>query len=200
MCLNGVSESCRAAKPDAAKLALQWLELVGSAKLVVDPDLHVHWANPLAREWIAADGPLAQVGNQLYVGRSQRQLHSLIGRADTDLDGICVPIEGKGAHLLVCGRRISKRGEAPFYGLTIRRTDDLDAPRIFGVGDAFKLTVAEGRVLRHLLKGLTAQSIAEQLDVSVETVRTHIRRLYAKMEVGSREALFLRLRAFMVFA
>jgi len=181
----------------AGSLALQWLESVDTALLLVDSNLSIHWANPLARNWLKSNEPLCEIRNQLHVGRSQQQLRTLLRRADKDLDGISVRIDGRGAHLIVTARRISKKDEEAFYGLIARRTDQLDT-KLLGVDEAFRLTSAEGRVLQELIRGQTAQSIAPRLGVSVETVRTHIRSVYTKLEVGSREALFMRLRPFMI--
>jgi len=190
------SEAVGFAAADAGELALQWLESVGSALLLVDQDLHVHWANPLARKWLTAKEPLAQVGKQLHIGRSQQPLRTLLRKADDEFEGICVPIDGRGAHLIVSARRITASKERPFYGLIARRSDKLET-RLLGVREAFRLTSAEARVLHLLIQGRTAQTAAEHLRISVETVRTHIRSLYTKLEVSSREAMFLRLRPFM---
>ena len=132
------------AAADAGALALQWLESVRTALLLVDRELHVHWANPLALKWLSAKEPLSQVRKQLHLGRSQQQLRTLLRKADDDLEGICIPIDGRGAHLIVSARRITKSREAPFYGLVARRSDDMDT-RLLGVHDAFRLTAAEGR-------------------------------------------------------
>ncbi|WP_306355940.1 MULTISPECIES: LuxR C-terminal-related transcriptional regulator [unclassified Nocardia] len=48
------------------------------------------------------------------------------------------------------------------------------------------LTAAEITVLTHLPSGRTAQQIAADLGVSVNTVKTHLHRLYAKLGVNSR--------------
>ena len=182
---------------DAGALALRWLESVTSGLLLVDGELNVHWSNSIARGWIASQQPLSLVGTRLHLGRSQEQLRKLLNRADLDFDGICVPLEGRGSHLVVSARRITAADEAPFYGLIARRTDDLNT-RLLGVDEAFRLTGAEARVLKLLIRGKTAQGIAGHLDISVDTVRTHIRNLYTKLGVSSREALFMRLRPFMI--
>lgn len=187
-----------AARAEAGSLALRWLESITTGLLLVDGELNVHWANSVARGWMASQQPLSQVGTRLHLGRSQEQLRKLICRADVDVDGICVPLESRGAHLVVSARRITQSEEAPFYGLVARRTDELDT-RLLGVDEAFRLTSAEARVLKLLIRGKTAQAIATHLDISVDTVRTHIRSLYTKLGVSSREALFMRLRPYMLF-
>lgn len=53
-----------------------------------------------------------------------------------------------------------------------------------------KLSEREKEILHHLSKGLRYKEIAEQLSLSTETVRTHIRNIYEKLQVNSRtEAL-----------
>jgi DNA-binding NarL/FixJ family response regulator len=49
-----------------------------------------------------------------------------------------------------------------------------------------QLTNREGEVLHHLSAGYTAKEIAEILHISFETVRNHIKSIYAKLQVGSR--------------
>jgi DNA-binding NarL/FixJ family response regulator len=52
------------------------------------------------------------------------------------------------------------------------------------------LTPKEKEVLKALAKGLRYKEIAVQLDVSIETIRSHARRIYEKLQVQSRtEAL-----------
>jgi LuxR family transcriptional regulator, maltose regulon positive regulatory protein len=52
---------------------------------------------------------------------------------------------------------------------------------------ADQLTDSETRVLRYLPSHLTAQDIANELSLSVNTVGTHTRNLYAKLGVHSRQ-------------
>jgi DNA-binding CsgD family transcriptional regulator len=52
------------------------------------------------------------------------------------------------------------------------------------------LSVGEVRILAMTFQGLTVQDISTQADISIDTVRTHIRHIYAKVGVSSREGLF----------
>lgn len=49
-----------------------------------------------------------------------------------------------------------------------------------------KLTEREQEILHHLSKGLRYKEIADALFVSTETIRTHIRNIYQKLQVNSR--------------
>lgn len=66
----------------------------------------------------------------------------------------------------------------------------------FATLDAFlerarELTPAERAVFKLYGKGYTAQEIAEKLYLSKNTIKTHTKRIYMKLEVGSREELLL---------
>jgi DNA-binding CsgD family transcriptional regulator len=52
------------------------------------------------------------------------------------------------------------------------------------------LSVGEVRILAMTFQGLTVQEISSEADISIDTVRTHIRHIYAKVGVSSREGLF----------
>lgn len=59
------------------------------------------------------------------------------------------------------------------------------------MGDTIALTKQEQNVLQFLAADLTYQEIADQMVISVNTVRTHVRHLYKKLSATSRhEALF----------
>jgi DNA-binding NarL/FixJ family response regulator len=55
--------------------------------------------------------------------------------------------------------------------------------------DLAQLTEREVEVLRRLSEGYTNPAIAEALQISVATVRTHVRRIFQKLDVHSRRDL-----------
>jgi len=56
------------------------------------------------------------------------------------------------------------------------------------------LTEREGEVLRLLAAGLSNQEIAERLVISLSTIKTHITRIYGKLEVTSRTQAIVKAR------
>lgn len=54
------------------------------------------------------------------------------------------------------------------------------------------LSVREHEILNHLCKGYRYKEIAAQLSISTETVRTHLRRIYEKLQVHSRTEAVVR--------
>jgi DNA-binding NarL/FixJ family response regulator len=61
-----------------------------------------------------------------------------------------------------------------------------DPVRIRGVNE---LTPRESEVLQRLQEGATNAEIAESLEIGVETVRTHARKIYRKLGIASRREL-----------
>jgi LuxR family transcriptional regulator, maltose regulon positive regulatory protein len=63
-----------------------------------------------------------------------------------------------------------------------------------------QLTDSETRVLRYLPTHLTTHEIADELFLSVNTVSTHTRHMYAKLGVHSRHEAVTRARALSLLA
>ncbi|WP_292106882.1 helix-turn-helix transcriptional regulator [Brevundimonas sp.] len=62
----------------------------------------------------------------------------------------------------------------------------------------FDITRSEAAIVKRLIGGQTPLAVAEALNVSIETVRTHIRRIYNKLGVSSREQLFATIALFRI--
>jgi DNA-binding NarL/FixJ family response regulator len=59
-----------------------------------------------------------------------------------------------------------------------------------GIDEAEILTAKEREILKALSKGLRYKEVAAEMHISIETVRSHVRRIYEKLHVQSRtEAL-----------
>lgn len=61
--------------------------------------------------------------------------------------------------------------------------------RCLEVAEAFQLSKREREILELLVQGRSAPSIAEELFVSVNTIKTHVKRIYGKLGVHSKEEL-----------
>lgn len=184
----------------AADLALKWLDRDPSARLLIDSSLKVRWANAAAKTWLSASSSISLVEGRLCAGRASPHLRTLVDRVSKEPETICIPTGDAEEQTILCARLVGADDGAPIFGLTMRRSDDVEGGPPKGALEAFGLTATEGKVLRLLLSGATAHEAAAQMHVSIETVRTHIRHLYAKTGVNSREGLFTRFRPFMVAA
>jgi LuxR family maltose regulon positive regulatory protein len=72
--------------------------------------------------------------------------------------------------------------------------------RIAAAGRIEPLSQAETRVLRYLPTPLTVAEIAGQLSVSENTIRTHMRHIYDKLDVHRRHEAVERARAISLLA
>jgi LuxR family maltose regulon positive regulatory protein len=82
----------------------------------------------------------------------------------------------------------------PDAGVLVRRAERLQQA-VEAALHTDPLTAAERRVLEQLPTHLTEEMIAQQLFVSLNTVKTHLRSLYRKLEVRSRAAAVERARS-----
>lgn len=122
----------------------------------------------------------------------------------TILQAICAGADGyllkkASARELVEQLRVIRRGGAAMSGDIARSV--LDIVRRYG-GDTvapaprrLELSEREQDVLRCMSRGRTYRQAADDLDVSVDTVRDHVRRIYRKLQVHSAaEAVALAVR------
>jgi len=99
--------------------------------------------------------------------------------------------EGEPVRALLAGLLLSGADADWRSALIGAREAVVDAPRDTGV-DA--LSEREVEVLRHLAEGMSNRAIADALIVSVDTVKTHLKNAYAKMDVHSRTQAVSRAR------
>jgi two-component system, NarL family, nitrate/nitrite response regulator NarL len=114
----------------------------------------------------------------------------------TIVEAICAGADGyllkrtSAADLLAQLRAIADGG-APLSAGVARTVLDLvrrlgSAPREGqGAADQFELTDRELDVLRCLVQGMSYKRTARQLDISLDTVRSHVRNVYSKLQVHS---------------
>lgn len=50
-------------------------------------------------------------------------------------------------------------------------------------------TPRQREIIAHLARGAKAQQVADTLGISVETIQTHIKRIYRKLEIHNRVEL-----------
>jgi DNA-binding NarL/FixJ family response regulator len=89
-------------------------------------------------------------------------------------------------------------GGAPMTAHVARRVVDYfrepPRPAAARVAAADRLTEREEEIIEHLSRGYSNREIAEAFGISVPTVRTHLRNIYAKLHVRSRTQAALKYR------
>ena len=168
------------------------LEAFSYPMWLVGADRFVYFANAAARA-IASDEVVVPMAQRLALANDH---------ADQRL-GECLHVLGNGRHgqrfvvdvrrlrsdppawlhlqAMVPARVLGVFGDQPQVLATLfdpRQMRELDP---FALGDLFGMTPTEGRVAVLLAEGLTAQAIAARLGCGVSTVRTHLRKVLAKL-------------------
>jgi DNA-binding CsgD family transcriptional regulator len=172
------------AAQDSAALA-HWIYQERRARLIVKPDGEVIWISAAGRALMASDGPITLEQGAL-TGATQhisQRLQSLLRAPSANAP--CWLLEEDG--LLVWAQHIARPAPAT-VGLTMRRVgEELE---VSALAEARQLTPAEARIMGMMLSGAEAGRIAQALDISVETLRTHVKHVYTKLGVNSRGAMF----------
>lgn len=181
---------------DYRAAGVSWLGQDVQPRLMVDRQLRILWQNDAAAEMLAARQELeAAEGVLTTTNRTlQSSLVDFVENADETLSNWRLPPTDDLNFLLL---RASQLDDV-IVGLCAVRTGDEYTPRFLGLDLAFNLTASEHRVLTNLLAGEEADKIARLHGVALDTTRTHIRNLYAKMGVNSRESLFARALPFRI--
>ena len=183
----------------AAELALAWIEHDLMPRAIVTDDLAILWTNVAARSFLAARRDLEERGGLMCtVDRSkQAALVKFVISSEVAISSWALKRSDGDGHLLFRAQRIDWRGGGMF-GVGFFGSGSEFHVRFADVDTVFGLTPAENRVLLDMLEGFDAQRLSEIHAVSIETTRTHIRNIYAKLQVRSREGLFHRLRPYRI--
>lgn len=175
-----------------------WAEREDRARFVVGDDGRVVWSNDAAGRFVAEAGPFRLIRDrlvprdprlsqafQLFIASSGPAPSTLCVPGDADRHVLCIAL-GLGPGL---GRRMT--------GLTLRcATGDVPL-HAAALQAAYRLTVSERRIVELMFSGRTAEEVSCELRVAIATVRVHIRHIYEKLNVASREAMFHTLAPFL---
>lgn len=95
------------------------------------------------------------------------------------------------AKLLEAIRELASGG-SPMSGEIARKVVQTFARPVFHSVPSVSLTPREEEILNYLSKGFLYKEIASELFISIETVRTHVRKIYQKLQVRTRTEALLK--------
>jgi DNA-binding CsgD family transcriptional regulator len=181
---------------DAAPVLETWLGLGRRARLILAEDLVLHWCNAAARDLLERRDPLLLCGEVVRPRNpgDSRRFQDFVARARGEISVLCLTDHHREEHLLTAAVRLPGR----LVGLTACFASDEIERHWADLKEAFGLTASERDIAQALSSGLTAEAVAHKLNTSVKTVRTHIRHVYSKLGVSSREELFHKLTPYMI--
>lgn len=167
-----------------------WSDRTGVPCLIVAPDGQLIWGNQIGHVLLDDGDRLTDQSGRLQCSdkSQQAELMTFLEQA-ADKGDVWVYLDAKIGNLLIRGEPIRRNGQRA-AGLMIHPVGEATEAVWADLTRIFPLTRAEAAVVRNAAAGARADAIAADLGVSLETVRTHFRRIYAKLGVGSREQLF----------
>jgi DNA-binding CsgD family transcriptional regulator len=178
-----------AAAPDAARYFDHRAATCRGIEMLVGIDLDLLWSNAAALALMSRRGPISLADNRLILSqrRQEDSLRSFLADLQDGADVWALEAEGG---WLVRAEAITPADAPPAWLLTWQSMAQADRYLWADIGLHLRLTPSETRILRSLVDGSTVEQTANQLAVSIQTVRTHVRRIYAKLGVNNREQLF----------
>ncbi len=181
-----------------AALALAWMEADAQPRIICTTALELVWANSAARNPSVNGGELDLKDGAIALRErtAQAGFCAFVKACGPVLTTLALPRETGNGHLLLRGRRIGEEDGYGLVGLTFLYSGNMFRPLYADLDNAFQLTPAEHRILLRMIDGLNAEGIAEAKQLSIETVRSHIRNIYNKMGVTTRESMFAKARPF----
>ncbi|KAI94457.1 hypothetical protein T281_10820, partial [Rhodomicrobium udaipurense JA643] len=105
---------------------------------------------------------------------------------------ICLAIAGQGRPSAVGYLRAIPSSDTPASMLLVTQTGRTTAYGLEGLASAYNLSKAETRILKHLVEAQSLPEVAQRLNLSLPTVKSHMRRILTKTQC-SRQADLLRI-------
>lgn len=176
----------------------RWGHLEARPRIVLGADLRLLWSNPAADAAMAEGADVALVdGRFTLVDAAEMTQFRRFVEASTDTVSAWCSIQAVGGALLFRVWRVEIDGAVSF-GVVFHPAGARYAPHWADFSRVFGLTHSEFRVALRLLDGIQIEAAAEELGIAPGTARIHVRNLYGKLGVSSREAMFRLLAPFRV--
>lgn len=189
--LNSLSNSTSIAPHELANNALiHWINEESKARILLSSDMEIYWMSDAAKALVTAG--IVRVQGGCWQPRTNLIVEFV---KTTKLDDYSCAIfsDNDQRPWVLWGRRLTPLPNS-VIGLIFQ------PPRQFAsfnaLVDMHILTRTEGRVVELLLNGFETSQIAQELGISSQTLKTHIKHAYSKLGVRSRGELFAHSAAF----
>lgn len=187
----------------ATALYRQVLDRLSVAVFVVGPGRRLVFTNARGEDMLLADDLLSLNNRTLQAKRTagvetafdDALDRALKGDSAVGISGIGVPLfslkgERAAAYVLpVAGNDIRGAMGSGHCSVFVARRGEQQPITIEVLRTLFDLTVSEARVATLLSKGEKPQNIATALDVSINTIRSHLKHAYAKTDTADQTSL-----------
>ena len=173
-----------------------WSLLDGRARMIVKRNGSLVVCSENARDIMNdTDCLRLERGRLVATAEKDRALFAKILKASSDNTQMALFFRrGHDGHLIVRGVAIDN----DLVCISLQCANGDHHIRLPDLGVAFRLTQSEARIAEDLYNGLTPQEIADRDEISIHTVRAHLRRCYDKLNITNREQLWHRLSAYQI--
>ena len=176
--------------PAWSRAIAAWVNMDPRVRMLLSRSGRIHWANEAACRMLKEGGAGFRAVNDILVAENG-QIGSTLGRllADAPMDAALFAMTSTGSdpQWLLWAQQLIPDDEASI-GFAAHRTAD---PVSYGAMlQLHHLTPCETQIVTMMLAGVETGRIAQRQDISIETLRTHIKHAYGKLEVKSRGELF----------
>jgi LuxR family maltose regulon positive regulatory protein len=168
----------------------------GKAVLLSGNDLELEMlAENLLREFSVFGNQLGFIHTHIFSAAAKYRLYGMAAGRQAlykaidiaEKDNILLPFAESAPAVFTLLRTIYDQGRRDDYMKSVIACSEQYKESLKGLPESrFSLSARECEVLRLAAEGLKRDQIAEKLGVSTGTVRTHLRNIYQKLEVGSR--------------
>lgn len=157
---------------------------------MLDDDLVLTWSNEAAEAMLSEAVDVRLVGGrfELVDPAEHERFQKFVAATTSRSSDWCTPQVADGV-LIFRAWRLETEAETGI-GLVFHPSGGAYAPQWADFGRALGLTATEHRIALRLLDGVQIEAVAEEAKITPATARTHVRNLYLKLGVGSREAFF----------
>jgi len=179
--------------------SLAWSAGFSVPALIVAPEMDPIWINRTGVSLLEAGEDFCLVDGRLACADPtlRGEFRDFVASVRT-APGVWVYGANASVRMLVRGEPVEPSGRTPAIGLLFYAMDGEREHLWADFGKVFGLTRSEVQIVKRVIGGEKAQSIASEQGITLDTVRTHIRRVYGKLGVSSREELFSMISPFRV--
>lgn len=176
-----------------------WLSTGQHARIIFDANLHIIWANTQFLASVDDYGFLSvDRGSFRFIRKKDHsKLEEMI--ADRKIqDGFFIGAEMESVQKFAIQiQRISCDQAVDYFGIRIARYENYLSSNFRNFQGVYNFTNTENEICHLLLSGKNVWEISEEKRKSQDTIRFHIRNIYTKMNISSREEFFANLRHFL---
>ncbi|KSB91765.1 hypothetical protein AS593_07005 [Caulobacter vibrioides] len=175
--------------PAWSRAITAWVNTDPRAKMLLSRSGRIHWANDAAYRMVRDGGSFRAFEDNLVSGdpATAAILARLLQEVGLDVALYAITPAGAGQQWLLWAQQLIIGDDASIGFAAHRMAGPVSYEAMLQI---HHLTPCEAQIVSMMLTGLETGKIAQKQDISIETLRTHIKHAYRKLDVKSRGELF----------